>query len=230
MMRNNTFVIGLILIVSCGGCASSRPSNLPAGAAAYDTIPDRVANAEEDVIRPGDRLAIKVLGEPELTSDQYIVDESGNLNMPMVGDIVAGGRTSAAIRNEIARKLGARFIRDPHVSVGMYERKKQNFTVEGQVRDPGRFEITPDMTLLGALAMAHSPTQKAKTNEVIVLRDVKGQHMGARFNVNDIRSGHAADPQILAGDTVVVGLSTLKGAWFDLLQAAPLFNVFYAIK
>jgi polysaccharide export outer membrane protein len=218
------------MIMLSTGCASSRPSTLPIGAAAYDTIPDRVSSVEEDLIRVGDRLAIKVLGEEDLTSDQYLVDEAGNVDFPMVGDVAAVGRTASAVRAEITRKLGARYIRDPRVAVSMAERKKQNFTVEGQVRDPGRFEITPDMTLLGALAMAHSPTQKAKLNEVIVLRDVKGQHLGARFNLNEIRSGHAPDPQIIAGDKVVVGLSGLKGAWFDILQAAPLFNIFYAIK
>jgi polysaccharide export outer membrane protein len=38
--------------------------------------------------------------------------------------------------------------------------------------------------------------------------------------------GRAGDPQILAGDTVVVGSSALKSSWRDFLAAAPLFNIF----
>jgi polysaccharide export outer membrane protein len=64
----------------------------------------------------------------------------------------------------------------------------------------------------------------------VVFRQLNGQRLAARFDLKSIRNGRAVDPQIIAGDIVVVGRSALKGAWYDLLQAAPLFNVFYIFR
>jgi polysaccharide export outer membrane protein len=50
--------------------------------------------------------------------------------------------------------------------------------------------------------------------------------MGARFDLTDIRSGTTPDPQILPGDVVVVGFSQVRGIYRDILDAAPLFNIF----
>ncbi len=50
--------------------------------------------------------------------------------------------------------------------------------------------------------------------------------MAAVFDLKQIRAGQAPDPQIIDGDIVVVGFSSVKGAFRDFLQAAPLLNVF----
>ena len=55
---------------------------------------------------------------------------------------------------------------------------------------------------------------------------INGRRMAARFDLGKIRAGRAPDPQVLAGDVVVVGYSALRGVYRDVLQAAPLLNVF----
>ena len=70
----------------------------------------------------------------------------------------------------------------------------------------------------------------AKLDEILVFRTIDGRRMGARFDLNDIRSGRAEDPQIIGGDTVVVGYSSAKGIWQDFLASAPLFNLFYVFR
>lgn len=216
----------------CAGCTDGGgPNRLPSGTAAYDTIPVRGdADAGSELIRTGDRLAIRVLGEPELTSDLYRVESTGFVQVPLAGEIIAEGRTPAELRDELVRRLGSRYIRDPQVAVIVVERRKTTFAVEGEVRDPGSFEIGPDSTLISALAQAKSPTNTAKLDEVMIFRMVNGNRMGARFNLADIRNGNAPDPQVLAGDTIVVGHSALKGAWREFLQAAPAFNLFYIFR
>lgn len=226
------------ILVTCGalllagGCSSgSRPGNLPSGAAAYEAIPVRAETGRQsETIRQGDRLAIRVLGEPELTSDLYRVDNTGYIQVPLAGEVIAEGRTPLELRDELIRRLGLRFIRDPQVAVIVVERRKSTFAVEGEVRDPGSFEAGPDTTLISALAQAKSPTNTAKLDQVMIFRTVNGQRMGARFNLVDIRNGAAPDPQVLAGDTVIVGYSSLKGAWREFLQAAPAFNLFYIFR
>jgi polysaccharide export outer membrane protein len=220
-----------VMLLALSGCEHAPTGNLPSGAAAYGTIPITTRDADQlGMLRAGDKLGIRVLGEPELTGDDYRIDASGNLQMPLIGEVAAANRTAGELRDEIARRLGARYVRDPQVSVAVLERLRTTFAVEGQVHEPGIFDARPDTTLLGALAEAKSPTDVAKLDQVAVFRTLNGQRTGARFNLKDIRSGAAPDPQILAGDTVVVGFSSGKGAWRDLLKAAPLFNFFYLLN
>jgi polysaccharide export outer membrane protein len=134
------------------------------------------------------------------------------------------------LRDELVTRLGERFIRDPQVAVIVTERRRTTFAVEGDVQQPGIFEAIPGTSLLTAIAQAKSPTDTASLDEVMIFRVVNGQRMGARFNLDDIRKGRAADPQILPGDTIVVGRSGLKSAWKQFLQAAPAFNLFYIFR
>ena len=228
-LRQPGLVATAVMALSLVGCAGSTNS-LPAGPQAYAVFPNTEAWPDEDKLRPGDHLAIRVLGEPELTSDAYVVDSGGSVQVPLAGSVPAAGRTSAELREELVQRLGARFIRDPQVAVIVTERRRTTFTVEGDVREPGVFEATPGTSLLTAVAQAKSPTETARLDEVMIFRVVEGQRMGARFNIDDIRKGRAADPQILAGDTVVVGRSGLKSAWKQFLQAAPAFNLFYIFR
>lgn len=220
----------IVLAIASVGCASVK-NDLPGGQAAYATFPSPAQNGIEDqLIRPGDRLSIRVFGEPELTSEQYRVDPAGMLDMPLAGEIKVAQHKPSEVRDEIARRLAGRYIRKPQVNVSVIEREKSTYSVEGQVREPGIFELLPDTTLLAALASAKSPTNVARNDDIAVFRLVDGQRLGAKFNLNDIRLGKAADPQILAGDTVVVGYSRSKGAFRDVLASAPLFNLFYLFK
>ncbi len=218
-------------ILACGACSQAHIGDLPSGQKAYEAIPAIAQDqAEAQLVRPGDRLIIRVFGEQELSSDQYRVDAFGFLQMPLVGEIMAAQRKPGELRDDITRRLGARYLREPHVTVAIAERLKSTFAVEGQVREPGVFEVGPDTTLLAALALAKSPTNTAKLDEVAILRIVNGQRLGARFDLQAIRGGRDPDPQILAGDTVVVGYSQGKGLFRDLLAAAPLFNLFYVFR
>lgn len=230
-MKNKAALAAVLAALALSGCEHAGRNTLSTGPEAEKIFPIRAeAAAEEEVLRIGDRLAIRVLGEPELTSDLYRVDGSGNIQVPLAGEIPAAGLRPGALRDELVRRLGSRFIRNPQVAVIVTERNKTTFAVEGDVREPGIFEATPTTTLLAAIAQAKSPNDLAKLDEVMVFRLINGQRSGARFNLADIRRGNAPDPQILAGDTVVVGHSALKGAWKEFLQAAPAFNLFYIFR
>lgn len=228
------FSISLLaaLALAGAGCAKgSGPIALPSGAAAYETIP--VKAMDEMVaqrIRVGDHLSIRVFGEKELTSEDYVVDASGMLQMPLAGQVIASGISPEELGKEIARRLGTRFIRNPQVTVAVASRAKSTFAIEGEVREPGVYEIEDSLTLLGALARAKSPTTVAKLDEILVFRELDGQRTGARFDLRDVRAGRAPDPQIIGGDTVVVGFSSTKGTWRDILLTAPLLNLFYIFR
>jgi len=221
------------LILAGAGAAplAARDNPLPAGQAAYDVIP---VKAMDDLvaqrIRTGDKLAISVFGESDLSRTDYVVDSTGFVQVPLIGQVIAAGVSPEELRAEIARRLGARFIRDPQVSVSITERAKARFAVEGQVEDPGVYEADATTTLLAAIAQAGSPNRVAKNSEVMVFRVIDGRRLGARFDLDQIRSGRADDPQIIGGDTVVVGYSGSKGFWRDVRETAPLLNLFYVVR
>ena len=231
MTANSRYVfvaLGLLAGLLLSGCQQSARPVLPVGTAAYDVIPAPDLGAPQQLYRltPGDTISVSVFQEPDLTVEKAKIDEAGNVQLPLIGQVAAQGLTAVELSETISARLGARFIRYPKVVVGLSERSEQVVSVEGQVTEPGVYPIDRNYTLLSALARAKSPTKTARLDEVVVFRTVGGKRMGAVFNLSDIRTGVAPDPQILGGDVVVVGFSSVKGAFRDFLQAAPLLNLF----
>ncbi len=226
----HAFVLAMTTIL-VAGCSDRAVNNLPVGPAAYQAIADQDGRTSlNEVLQAGDRLSIRVIGEPELTSDQYYVDANGFVQVPLAGEVAAAGKSPRQLREDIVARLSSRYIRNPDVSVIVIETTRNTYSVEGDVREPGVFEVGPDTTLLTAMARAKSPTNVAKLDEIMIFRTVNGQHMGARFDIKQIRAGNAPDPRVLAGDMVVVGHSNAKGIWRDILTAAPLLNVFILLN
>ena len=209
------------------GCFSPS-ADLPRGEAAYRVVPPANFDAGIESYRIGvlDTLSVRVFQEPELSFDTLQVDASGTINFPFVGEVDAAGKTAVELSEELERGLGARYIRDPQVVVGVVASAAQKVIVEGSVAEPGVFEIAGTSSLLEAIARAKGLTITAVDDEVIVFRQVDGERYGAVFNLRHIREGRAPDPEILGGDRIVVGYSALKGFYQDFLRAAPLFNVF----
>lgn len=218
-------LVGLALT----GCQRSLQSEgLPTGQAAYAIAPpaDPAGKLQAYRIGPGDAISVSVFQEPELSNDKLQVDDLGRIQLPLAGDILAAGLTAPELSAVIAERLSRDYIRHPQVVVSVVSTREQTVAVEGEVKMPGVYKVGPSDTLLSAIARAQNPTNVARLDEVIVFRSVNGRRMGARFDLRQIRGGQAADPQILGGDVIVVGFSSLKGVYRDILQAAPLLNIF----
>ena len=208
-----------------GACASGLHTNLPLGQQAYAIIPASApTTAPKDyVLGPMDTISVDVFQEPDLSAKDVHLDSSGNVLLPLVGSVHASGKTASQLSSELTGRLG-RYVVRPNVTVTA-DSATQKVTIEGEVNQPGVYDIKGNSSLLEALAMAHSPTEVAALNEVIVFRNVNGQRMGARFDLQRIRAGTDPDPLIVGGDRIVVGYSSAKGAWRDFLKF-PIFNIF----
>ena len=217
-----------IPLVMSAACQPQLHSSLPRDQAAYGLIePAAVAaNSGAYALHAGDVVSVDVYQEPELSQEKIAIDPSGNLFLPLIGQVQAAGRTQAEVSQDIEQAYGRSYLRNPRVTVIIDQALSNTVSVEGEVTLPGVYPIQPGATLLSAMALAHSPTRKAKLDEVLIYRTVNGERVGARFNLTAIRSGRVPDPQVLAGDVVVVGFSAARGIWSDFLEAAPLFNVF----
>jgi polysaccharide export outer membrane protein len=214
-------LVGLI------GCTTTPP-NLPSGAAAYESFPAPVANEQYEDYRIGplDEITVNVFQEEDLSLEKVRVDAAGNLFMPLVGTVKAGGLTPSELSQEISGRLAERYLVDPQVSVQIDTAVSQRVIVEGSVTKPGVFPITGSATLIEAIALAEGPDQLAQISEVVVFRNINGQRHGALFDLGQIRRGEAADPRILGGDTIVVGVSNLKTSWQMIVSTLPALAIF----
>lgn len=115
----------------------------------------------------GDRLTIKVVGEPDLNSD-YVVDGSGNISMPYVQNLHVAGATTAEIETMIVRRLQNGYLRNPSVSVQATTLRP--FYILGEVSAAGSFAYQPGMTVQNAVAIAGGYSARADQGEVLITR------------------------------------------------------------
>jgi polysaccharide export outer membrane protein len=227
MKIHASFIV--LAIPALAGCASSNfGANLPSGAMAYKEIPAAMSNVApaEYRIGPLDALDITVLQEPDLTTKAAPVDAFGNVNLTLIGDVRASGKTAGDLAKEIAALYDRHYLKNAQVSVVVSKPVAQKISVQGEVVQPGVYPIEGPTTLLGALSMAKGETQLAALNDVVVFRDANGSRSGAVFDIRQIRSGQAADPQIRSNDMIIVGYSGARRAWRDVTSVAPLLNLF----
>lgn len=219
--------VAIFLAFALSACFKPA-ADLPSGQAAYDMMPPADASGLRESYRIGvlDVLSVRVFQEPDLSFDELQVDAAGSINFPLIGQIQAVGKTPFELSEELEAGLAENYLRSPQVVVGVANSAAQRVTVEGNVIEPGVYEISGSSSLLESIARAKGLTRVAVVDEIIVLRTINNQPMGAVFNLQDIREGKAPDPEILGGDKIVVGFSALKGTYRDILQAAPLFNIF----
>lgn len=226
---NKRFLLILPALSVVAACASNNVgAGLPRGGTAYNFVPAAIsAVAPADYrIGPLDALDITVLQEPDLSPKAAPVDASGNVNLTMIGDVKASGKTASELSKEIAARYGEKYLKNPQVSVVVAKPVAQKVAVQGEVTQPGVYPIEGPTTLLGALSLAKGETQYAALNDVVVFRLINGQREGAVFDIRQIRSGQAPDPQVKSDDVVVVGYSEGRRAWRDITTGFPILNIF----
>lgn len=212
------------------GCASKAPplqstptlavvgqAELPA-----PTRQDQTGASRPYLVGPFDKLKIDVFGIRDMSERLVQVDASGRISFPLVGSFEVAGLTPFEIEGELARRLAQNFVRDPQVTVNLEETVSQVITVDGQVTKPGLYPVLGRMTLMQAVATAEGTTEFAKLDDVVVFRNAGGQRYAALYNLGAIRRGNYDDPEMYAGDVVVVGDSQARRMFRDVLAAAPL--------
>jgi len=226
--RSSILAVAGVISVALSGCSYPLYDRLPRGQAAYSVIPPESTAADRKafLIAPGDELSLAVVGESDLSVEKLVVDDSGTIQVPLAGEVAVAGHTPGEATRMIQQVLGTKGLRNPQVALNIGAPVLRTVAVEGQVTKPGVYPVSPATTLLSAVSMAESTTKIARLNAIVIFRIKDGQRLVARFNLERIRGGADPDPQILPGDTVVVGFSQAKSFYRDLLTAAPLLNVF----
>lgn len=186
-----------------------------------------VSISDEYLIGPNDLLEVSIFRTPDL-SRTVRVNSKGEINLPLIGVVVAGGLSSYELEKLIADNYGKNYLQNPQVGVFIKEFSSQKVVVEGSVNKPGVFPIVGRASLLQVIAMASGVDNVADTEQVHVyrLRD-DGSREALNFNLTDIREGRFEDPVIIGSDVVVVGKSGIKSVWKGLTESLPWFSLFW---
>jgi polysaccharide biosynthesis/export protein len=231
-------LLALSMLAFLAACAASEPlgrstSALPTreGVVVVNDgelpAPDRADLVELSrpyLIGPFDKLLIEVFGIEELSKKEVQTDAGGRISFPLAGIVDAAGRTPAEVENIIEERLRGRFVRDPQVTVNLKETVSQVITVDGEVKEPGLYPVIGRMTLIRAVATAKGLSEYAKLDDVVIFRTVKNEKMAALYNLKAIRRGYYDDPEVFANDVVVVGNSSSRRLFKDVLQIAPILT------
>jgi polysaccharide export outer membrane protein len=120
-------------------------------AAATPQAPEH-ESSPDDVIGIDDSVAVTCL-ESDDVSKTWRVGSTGDINLPLVGQVHAAGLTAEQLNQKLTEAL-KRYINEPHVTVYIAEFRSQPVTVTGAVHRPGHFQIEGSKTLLTVLTMA----------------------------------------------------------------------------
>lgn len=156
-----------------------------------------------------DQLQITVWHNPDL-SVSVPVRPDGRITVPLIGDVVAGGRTPDQVSAEIKDKLQS-YIRDPQVAVILIALRSNEYLsrvrVTGAVRSPISIPYRQGMTVLDAVLAAGGITEFAAPDRTELYRKGDGQsassysvHLDRILQKGDLANNYPVQP----GDVITV--------------------------
>ena len=211
-MKINNFVVSALLVVTValllGSCANtknvayfqnSRDVDLSQSAVLYDAR-----------IMPKDQLTITVsttdpdaavpfnltVPTPYTTNSRssysqamlqmYLVDNEGNINFPIIGQVHLGGMTKSEAEQYIQSKIKP-FMAEGQRPIVTVRMSTFQITVLGEVARPGTFPVSREkITILEALAQAGDLTIYGPRENVKLIReDATGRKSIHEINLND---------------------------------------------
>jgi polysaccharide export outer membrane protein len=156
-------------------------------------------------LHPGDKVIVGVYDDPKLLPQEITITPDGKISYPLVGELVAGGKTVEEVRVEMTAKL-KKYISDPIATVIVTGVLGNVVYVIGQVNKPGAFVMNPTINVLQALSLAGGGNPYAKLDGIIVIRSTGGTQRALPFKYGTVSGGKdlAQNVQLESGDVVVV--------------------------
>ena len=184
----------LLLLFLCFSCGSKQD------VVYYQNIDNMAAqqnsNSYEIKIQPDDLLMIIVSADdPEVaipfnlktysasannklditrgqeTVQLYLVDQSGNIEFPVIGKLKISGLTRTEVLKLLQEKISA-YIKNPIINLRITNFK---VSLQGEVNLPGTYPISSErVTLVEALSMARDLTIYGKRDNILVIREING--------------------------------------------------------
>ena len=172
-----SLLAGVLIGTLFWGCVSTPPVDAPGAAAAPMLVaatppPPQVISQRKTteqqlaelnqmvaalVVKPrlgkGDILNISVYDEPDLTMDNVPVRPDGHISFPLVGDVMAEGRSVDELTADLTQRLG-QYLLSAKVTVAVQQFNSLNYTIAGEVVKPGVYPLQTNVSLVDAIAKA----------------------------------------------------------------------------
>jgi polysaccharide biosynthesis/export protein len=169
------------------------------------------------VIGPQDVLTITSYDQADLTG-KFTVEADGTFTFPMIGRFKAGGSTLRQVETQLKKQLKDEgYFNNPQITVSVETYRSQKIFIVGEVRTPGSYVLSGDMTLVEALARAGS-TLPTASGQALIVHPVAGGGASApvlptdetpdhivRVDLRALESGRVSENAALRdGDTIFV--------------------------
>jgi polysaccharide biosynthesis/export protein len=148
-------------------------------------------------------------GATSITGPTYIVDNEGDIDMPILGKINTIDKTLVQFKDDIKERL-TRFIINPTVNVRLVNFK---VTVLGEVNRQGDYTIANGQaTIWNALGMAGDLTMYGKRDDILVIRTENGTVTHGRVNLHDANLINSPYYNLKQGDAIIVSTNSSRAA------------------
>lgn len=192
-------MISVLLLTFCAsawllsGCASFDANN----DARFSNSPTGHTHLNASVFSAGETVTVSFSGlEVPPPNYEERIKEDGTLTMPLIGKVVAAGKSPGDLQKELQEKYN-KFYRNITVTVRDLERY---FYVDGEVKSPGPKLYLGDTDIVKAITAGGGFTDFAKKTKVRLTRDGRTQTINWVKAVEDSRYNVPVYP----GDQIVV--------------------------
>lgn len=182
----------------------ARQVELPSKPAPPVKIARSTESVPESQIRfePGDVIEVKFFYTPELDITQTVRPD-GRISLQLIGEVVAQGKTSAELRNELIR-LYDPHLKAPEIAVVARSFYNRRVFVGGQVFKPGIVEMPGGLTALEAiLEVGGFDLRAAERKSVIVIRYTAGRRYAYKLDLKKATAGDETEPFYLQAKDIV---------------------------
>jgi polysaccharide export outer membrane protein len=156
------FLLAICNSIACAQEAGGTPLSL-AAATSHDSSIEETYR-----LGSGDKLRVNIFGQSDLNGE-YVVDGSGFVQLPLIGQVKAVGYTVAEFQKEVTARFADGYLVNPSIDVQVENYRP--FYIIGEVKTPGQYAYVNGMSLLNAVALAGGYTQRADTSEVYIRRN-----------------------------------------------------------
>jgi polysaccharide export outer membrane protein len=150
----------------------------------------------------GDKLRVEIYKQEQLSQSLQIRPD-GKITLPLVGDIMAAGRTSLELKDVLTTQF-KEYVNNPVVTVIVQDAVAAQVFVIGDVRGPGPQVMNGSLTALQALAKAGGPGEFADKKHIHILRMNGSQQESLPFDYKKALKGEIGPVYLQPGDTIVV--------------------------
>ena len=175
--RNFLALLGA-LVCACGLVASglaAAAQETPASEAA--ALAGQTGEASEAYrLDVGDKVRMTVFGEMDL-GGEYVVDGSGDVRLPLIGQVHAAGLTLFEFEERVKSALEAGYLKNARVSAEVVNYRP--FYILGQVNKPGEYAFVNGMNVLTAIALAGGYTYRASESNVFIRHEGSNKELAA---------------------------------------------------